>query len=130
MGEMPKISAFGQIFLDPLFEKGPYWQRQIVILKFFFLKFQTPPSNFSPESQTLPIFKIEVALSCLNPIIAPSGHLWILKTQNSPNQFLSNWYFLNLYNSFCPGKPLPLLSSDFTHFGNWHAVMRNWVKHY
>ena len=39
-----------------------------------------------------------------------------LKTQNFPDQFFSNWYFWTLYNPLCPGKPLPLLFFDFTHF--------------
>ena len=68
--KIPKISASGRNFLDPLpplFEKGPYrWKRRYFVpnsnykVQFFF-EILTPPPPISPESQTSLIFTIEVA---------------------------------------------------------------------
>ena len=64
--KIPKISASGRNFLDPLppsLKKGPTDKNvgiSYLIIKFSFFEISTPPPN-SPESRTSPIFTIEVA---------------------------------------------------------------------
>ena len=60
--------------------------------------------------------------SCLTQFLPLLDTCEFLKTQNFPDQFFSNWYFWTLYNPLCPGKPLPLLFFDFTHFEKWQGV--------
>ena len=65
--KIPKISASGRNFLDPLpsSKKGPTDENDgisylIVIIKFVFFKISNPPSTISSESWFSPILSIEV----------------------------------------------------------------------
>ena len=67
-----------------------------------------------PQKCTIRPPKSKIGFLCL--CLGPSGHLWISKTQNFPDQIYSFKYFSI---RTCPnylGRPLPLLSSDLTFF--------------